>query len=126
MAPDVCRSMVRTAESLKRTAYHESGHALVAFHTAGAHPIHKATIVPRGHALGMVQQVALPPSGRPMCLWFSSLRQAEPQLSGCISCGRRGLRLAVSAGTCCLSTELPQLSELVDLEALAAALDGRP
>ena len=53
----MCRSMVRTAESLKRTAYHESGHALVAFHTEGAHPIHKATIVPRGHALGMVQQV---------------------------------------------------------------------
>ena len=52
-----CRSMVRTAESLRRTAYHESGHALVAIHTAGAHPIHKATIVPRGHALGMVSQV---------------------------------------------------------------------
>lgn len=52
--------MVRTAESLKRTAYHESGHALVAFHTEGAHPIHKATIVPRGHALGMVQQVTHP------------------------------------------------------------------
>jgi ATP-dependent metalloprotease len=50
------RSMVRTAESLRRTAYHEGGHALVAFHTAGAHPIHKATIVPRGHALGMVSQ----------------------------------------------------------------------
>lgn len=54
--------MVRTAESLKRTAYHESGHALVAFHTAGAHPIHKATIVPRGHALGMVSQVELIPT----------------------------------------------------------------
>lgn len=51
--------MVRTAESLRRTAYHESGHALVAIHTAGAHPIHKATIVPRGHALGMVSQVGI-------------------------------------------------------------------
>jgi ATP-dependent metalloprotease len=59
-ADHVRRSMVRTAESLKRTAYHESGHALVAFHTEGAHPIHKATIVPRGHALGMVQQVTHP------------------------------------------------------------------
>ena len=51
------KTAVRSPEALKRTAYHESGHALVALHTPGASPIHKATIVPRGHALGMVTQV---------------------------------------------------------------------
>lgn len=39
------------------TAYHESGHAIVAFNTEAAHPIHKATIMPRGSALGMVTQL---------------------------------------------------------------------
>ena len=49
--------MVQTQEARRLTAYHESGHALVAMHTDGTDPIHKATIVPRGHALGMVSQV---------------------------------------------------------------------
>ena len=39
------------------TAYHEAGHAVVALYTPGAKSIHKATIVPRGHALGMVSQL---------------------------------------------------------------------
>ncbi|XP_059445573.1 ATP-dependent zinc metalloprotease FTSH 11, chloroplastic/mitochondrial [Corylus avellana] len=51
------RTMFVSEESKKLTAYHESGHAIVAFNTEGAHPIHKATIMPRGSALGMVTQL---------------------------------------------------------------------
>lgn len=51
------RSAVITDESKKLTAYHEGGHALVAMYTPGAMPLHKATIMPRGHSLGMTVQL---------------------------------------------------------------------
>ncbi|EYU25202.1 hypothetical protein ABFS82_06G023400 [Erythranthe guttata] len=51
------KTMFLSDESKKLTAYHESGHAIVALTTDGAHPVHKATIMPRGSALGMVTQL---------------------------------------------------------------------
>ncbi|KAG0167461.1 hypothetical protein DFQ28_006037 [Apophysomyces sp. BC1034] len=51
------RSAVITDESKRVTAYHEGGHALVAYYTPGAMPLHKATIMPRGSALGMTVQL---------------------------------------------------------------------
>jgi cell division protease FtsH len=51
------RSMAMSEDEKKLTAYHEGGHALVALNVAIADPVHKATIVPRGRALGMVMQL---------------------------------------------------------------------
>ncbi|MCB1840570.1 MAG: ATP-dependent zinc metalloprotease FtsH, partial [Alphaproteobacteria bacterium] len=51
------RSMAMSEEEKKLTAYHEAGHALVTLHEPESDPIHKATIVPRGRALGMVMRL---------------------------------------------------------------------
>jgi len=51
------RSMILTLEERRNTAYHESGHALVARLTPGTDPVHKVTIIPRGMALGVTQQL---------------------------------------------------------------------
>jgi cell division protease FtsH len=51
------RSMVMSDEEKKLTAYHEAGHALVSLNYSSSDPIHKATIIPRGRALGMVMRL---------------------------------------------------------------------
>ena len=71
------RSMVMTEDERKLTAYHESGHAVVAINSPASDPIHKATIIPRGRALGMVMR--LPEGDRvsmPMNKLYADLRVA--------------------------------------------------
>ena len=53
------RSMIISDEEKRNTAYHEAGHALVAKLLPGADPIHKVTIIPRGMALGLTQQLPI-------------------------------------------------------------------
>ncbi len=51
------RSMVMSEDEKKLTAYHEAGHAVATLHSPSSDPIHKATIIPRGRALGMVMRL---------------------------------------------------------------------
>ncbi|MBD8556655.1 ATP-dependent zinc metalloprotease FtsH [Rhizobium sp. CFBP 8762] len=51
------RNSAMTEAEKKLTAYHEAGHAIVALNVPAADPLHKATIIPRGRALGMVMQL---------------------------------------------------------------------
>ena len=48
------RTLVMTEDEKRLTAYHEGGHAIVALNVPATDPVHKATIIPRGRALGMV------------------------------------------------------------------------
>ncbi len=69
------KSMVMSDDEKKLTAYHEAGHALVAMHEPASDPVHKATIVPRGRALGLVMR--LPENDR----LSMSLEKLEADLS---------------------------------------------
>ncbi len=51
------RSLVMSEEEKRMTAYHESGHAICSLHEPSSDPIHKATIIPRGRALGLVMSL---------------------------------------------------------------------
>jgi cell division protease FtsH len=53
------KSMIISDEEKKNTAYHEAGHALVAQMTPGTDPLHKVSIIPRGRALGVTQQLPI-------------------------------------------------------------------
>ena len=51
------RTLVMSDDEKRLTAYHEAGHAILAFNVKATDPVHKATIIPRGRALGMVMQL---------------------------------------------------------------------
>jgi len=51
------KSLIISEDEKRATAYHEAGHALVAITVPGADPLHKVTIIPRGRALGVTQQL---------------------------------------------------------------------
>ena len=51
------KSMIITPKEKENTAYHEAGHALVAYLLPGTDPVHKVTIIPRGRALGLTMQL---------------------------------------------------------------------
>lgn len=53
MGPEGKKKMLDEEEN-RITAYHEGGHALVSYYTKDATPLHKVTIIPRGHSLGHV------------------------------------------------------------------------
>jgi len=65
------RSMVMSDSEKKLTAYHEAGHAVVSLHEPESDPIHKATIIPRGRALGMVMRL---PEGDRLSMTIARLR----------------------------------------------------
>lgn len=65
------RSMVMSESEKKLTAYHEAGHALVALKLPHSDPIHKATIIPRGRALGMVVRL---PEGDRLSMTFAKIK----------------------------------------------------
>jgi cell division protease FtsH len=64
------RSMVMSEKEKKLTAYHEAGHAIVALNMPDTDPVHKATIIPRGRALGMVMQL---PEGDRLSMHYTQM-----------------------------------------------------
>ncbi len=101
------RSMVMTEEEKMLTAYHEAGHAVVALSVPGSDPVHKATIIPRGRALGMVQY--LPERDR----YSFSLEQMKARLASAMG-GRvaEELKFGVEKVTSGASSDIEYVTRL--------------
>jgi ATP-dependent metalloprotease FtsH len=95
------RSLVLSDEEKKRTAYHESGHALSAWLLPGSDPVHKVTIVPRGRALGLT--ASLPQEER----FVRSRKEMERRLVGLMG-GRAADKLVFDELTTGAASDIEQ------------------
>jgi cell division protease FtsH len=99
------RSLVLTEEEKRRTAYHEGGHALVAWLLPGSDPVHKVTIVPRGRALGLT--ASLPSEER----FVRSKAECERRLTGMLG-GRAADKLVFNELTTGAASDIEQATNL--------------
>jgi ATP-dependent metalloprotease FtsH len=99
------RSLVISDKEKRTTAYHEGGHALVAWLLPGADPIHKATIIPRGRALGLVYQ--LPTDDR-----FNESREQMKARLAIMMGGRAAEELVLGQQTSGASNDIRMATEM--------------
>ena len=99
------RSMVISEEEKRVTAYHESGHALAAYLVPGSDPVHKVTIIPRGRALGVTQQ--LPTEDK----YTISKEKAENDMVMLLG-GRAAEEISLSTRTSGAGNDLERATEL--------------
>jgi cell division protease FtsH len=99
------RAITMTADERERTAYHESGHALLGMLTPGADPVRKISIVPRGHALGVTLQS--PEADR----YSYSQRYLRGRIAGALG-GRAAEDLVYGEVTTGAESDLDQVSRI--------------
>lgn len=98
------KSMIMNEEEKKNTAYHEAGHALVAYELPECDPLHKVTIIPRGRALGVT--MLLPEEDK-----YSSSKEYNESLIAFIMGGRAAEQIFLGSCTTGASNDLERSTE---------------
>ncbi len=99
------RSLVISEDEKRTTAYHEAGHTLVAYHLPDTDPVHKVTIIPRGQAMGVTQQ--LPEEDR----YFLSKKYAQAKIAVMLA-GRAAEEICLGQKTTGAGKDLEQATEI--------------
>jgi cell division protease FtsH len=99
------RSLVISEDEKRTTAFHEAGHTLVAHHLPNADPVHKVTIIPRGQAMGVTQQ--LPEEDR----YFLSKKYAQAKIAVMLA-GRAAEEICLGQKTTGAGKDLEQATEI--------------